>query len=179
MNFSEAQPIVGFSVLDLFGPGKGDGPRTETVLAKIFPGTNGTGTLLDTKTIVSTLKNDTLGYQSLTFAAIAGVWSIIFNTTTPANSDFALASVVTPIPGAALLFGSALAGLGWMRRRRAQSEGMLSPVCTPISYSAYCDERARAGWCLAHCFSGRAQGPSCNGHGDWHVVRFETMRILL
>ena len=51
-----------------------------------------------------------------------GVTSVIFHATTPSNSDFALAAIeVVPLPAAGLLFGSALAGLARMRRRRTDT----------------------------------------------------------
>ena len=122
MAFNVTQSIVGFSVLDFFEPGNGTGGSPDTgdsaaeqVNVQMFNVGNAS---IFSDTFTSTTKTTTLGYQAFAFAAVSGVARIVFTAVGPSTSDFALASVVTPIPGAALLFGSALAGLGWMRRRR-------------------------------------------------------------
>ncbi len=41
-------------------------------------------------------------------------WSSLYNN----NEDHAFKAAFIPIPGAVWLFGSALAGLGWLRRKQ-------------------------------------------------------------
>ena len=55
------------------------------------------------------------------FAAITGLYSIAISGSIPRgtiNAQYAGNFNVVPLPGAALLFGTAIAGLAWMRRRR-------------------------------------------------------------
>lgn len=60
-------------------------------------------------------------WSELSYTFVADAETITFEFAAQLNSDRAFIidnAVITPIPAAVWLFGSALAGLGWMRRRQ-------------------------------------------------------------
>jgi hypothetical protein len=116
VRFATPVTLARFHFLDLFTgePGTAD-PASETAAWR-FGGTSTIYTLQGTSSHFGT--GLSAGYANIAVAN-SGVTSVIFHATKPSNSDFALAAIeVVPLPAAALLFGTALAGLGWIRRRR-------------------------------------------------------------
>ncbi len=116
--FAGPVTLARFHFLDLYRgePGTAD-LESETAAWRIDGGTT-----IHRLTGTSSHVGDGLaaGYANVAVAG-SGVTSVIFHATQPGNSDFALAAIeVVPLPAAGLLFGTALAGLGWLRRRHAR-----------------------------------------------------------